>query len=77
MEPFRNKFVPKEKSELRFDGDGYVKLNPDLYFLENIQENTVEFRFKADQPEGLMFLAGSFEKGYLAIKLKEKRIVFK
>ena len=72
----RNKFVPTEKSELRFDGDGYVKMNPELYFLTG-QINSVEFKFKAEQSEGLMFLAGSFEKGYLAIKLKGGKIVFK
>jgi len=71
----RNKFVPTEKSELRFDGDGYVKMNPELYFLTG-QINSVEFKFKAEQSEGLMFLAGSFEKGYLAIKLKGGKIVF-
>ena len=73
----RNKFVPKEKSELRFDGDGYVKMDPEAYFLNGMNENTIEFKFKAEQPEGLMFLAGSFEKGYLAIKLREGKIVFK
>jgi hypothetical protein len=26
----RNKFVPKKKSELRFDGDGYVKMDPEM-----------------------------------------------
>ena len=73
----RNKFVPKEKSELRFDGDGYVKLDPEMYYLTGIQKNFIQFKFKADKPEGLMFLTGSFELGYLAIKLREGKIVFK
>lgn len=72
----RNKFVPKEKSELRFDGDGYVKLDPEMYYLTGIQKNFIQFKFKADKPEGLMFLTGSFELGYLAIKLREGKIVF-
>ena len=52
-------------------------MDPVGYFLDNMDENTIEFKFKAEQPEGLMFLAGSFEKGYLAIKLKGGKIVFK
>jgi len=72
----RNKFVPKEKSELRFDGDGYVKLDPEMYYLTGISNNNIQFKFKAEQLEGLMFLAGSFEMGYLAIKLREGQIVF-
>ena len=62
---------------MRFDGDGYVKMDPELYYLNGVTDNTIQFKFTADQPEGLMFLAGSFENGYLAIKLRESRIVFK
>lgn len=74
---YRNKFIDKEKAELRFDGDGYVKMNPEMYYLTGLRKNNIQFMFKADQPDGLMFLAGSFEHGYLAIKLREGRIVFK
>ena len=48
-----------------------------MYYLTGVEENFVQFKFKADQQEGLMFLAGSFELGYLAIKLREGHIVFK
>jgi hypothetical protein len=71
----RNKFIPQKTSELRFAGDGYMKLKPEQYELDT-QENYVEFEFRATHPEGLMFLAGSPELGYLAIQLRDSRIVF-
>jgi len=71
----RNKFIPKKESELRFDGDGYVKLDQELYYIAG-KENFVQFKFIAEQPEGLMFLAGSFEHGYLTIKLRDRKVSF-
>ena len=44
-------------SELRFDGDGYMKLKPEDYSLENEQDNIIEFEFRATHPEGLIFLS--------------------
>ena len=54
-----------------------MKLDPEMYYLTGISNNNIQFKFKAEQLEGLMFLAGSFEMGYLAIKLREGQIVFK
>ena len=72
----RNKFLPKKKSELRFEGDGYVKLDPEPYLLDNLQESNIQFRFRAAQPNGLMFLAGSFENGFISISLKDNFVIF-
>ena len=72
----RNKFIPRKTSELRFDGNGYMKLKPEDYSLENEQDNIIEFEFRTTHPEGLMFLTGSPDIGYLAIQLRDSRIVF-
>merc|ERR1719391_854564 len=67
---------PRKTSELRFDGNGYMKLKPEDYSLENEQDNIIEFEFRTTHPEGLMFLTGSPDIGYLAIQLRDSRIVF-
>ena len=72
----RTKFVPKESSELRFDGNGYVKLDPVLYYLSGVQQNNIQFRFRADQPDGLMFLAGGVENGFLSVSLRGGFVMF-
>ena len=71
----RTKFLPKPNSELRFDGAGYVKLDPALYFLDG-QQNNIQFKFRAQEPNGLMFLAGSFENGFISISLRDNFVVF-
>lgn len=72
----RSKFRPKEKTELRFEGNGYVKLEPELYYLSGQQMNNIKFRFRAADLDGLLFLAGSPEHGHLAIRLRAGILVF-
>ena len=70
----RTKFLPKQKSELRFEGNGYVKLDPALYYLDGNQQN-IQFKFRAQEPSGLMFLAGSFENGFISLSLRDNFVV--
>ena len=72
----RTKFVPKESSELRFDGAGYVKLDPEMYYLSNQADNNVQFKFRADQPTGLMFLAGGVGEGFMSVSLRDSYVIF-
>ena len=71
----RNKFIPQKLSELRFEGDGYMSLKPEEYYLDST-ENFVEFEFRAMEGDGLMFLAGNAEWGFLAVTLRDSIIVF-
>jgi len=72
----RNKFLPTENNEMRFEGDGYVRLDPVEYYLEMTEKNMVQFKFKAEALNGLMFLAGSVENGFIALKLDGGKVVF-
>ena len=72
----RTKFVPKESTELRFDGNGYVKLDPVMYYLDGVEMNNVQFKFRADEPDGLMFLAGGVENGFISVSLRDSFVVF-
>ena len=53
-----------------------MKLKPGDYSLENEQDNIIEFEFRTTHPEGLMFLTGNPDMGYIAIQLRDSRIVF-
>ena len=83
VEP-RNKFLPRMTSTLRVDGaivDGYghrsfIKLNPEDFSLENEMENIIEFEIWTNSSNGLMFLAGHPEEGFLALFLRDNRVVF-
>lgn len=83
VEP-RNKFLPRMTPTLRVDGaivDGYghrsfIKLNPEDFSLENEMENIIEFEFWTNSSYGLIFLAGHPEEGFLALFLRDNRVVF-
>ena len=83
VEP-RNKFLPRMAPTLRIDGaivDGYghrsfIKLNPEDFSLENEMENIIEFEFWTNSSYGLIFLAGHPEEGFLALFLRDNRVVF-
>ena len=83
VEP-RNKFLPRMAPTLRVDGaivDGYghrsfIKLNPEDFSLENEMENIIEFEIWTNCSNGLMFLAGHPEEGFLALFLRDNRVVF-
>ena len=72
----RTKFVPKQSFDLSFEGNGYVKLDPINYYLAEMKENNIQFEFRADQPNGLMFLAGGVEDGFISVGLKDSYVVF-
>ena len=72
----RTKFVPKESSEMRFDGNGYVKLDREMYFLSGQSENNIQFNFRADKTDGLMFLAGGVETGFMSVSLRDSHVIF-
>ena len=72
----RTKFVPKESTDLRFEGNGYVKLDPVIYYLSATNQTNVQFRFRADQPDGLMFLAGGVENGFISVSLRDSFVMF-
>ena len=76
VEP-RNKFLPRMAPTLRIDGlDSFIKLNPEDFSLENEMENIIEFEFWTNSSNGLIFLAGHPEEGFLALFLRDNRVVF-
>ena len=73
----RNKFKEEKVRDVRFAGDGYLALDRNEY-AEMDREMDVKMAIRAEQVDGILFVAGNTETGhYVALELRNGYLAFR